>query len=202
MDITVRETPTDDLVSGKTTRCEFAIIYHFCDFSDSQSLEPVIILGTLIRQLLEKITIPETMEKQIEKCFSSQLRHGTSEEISQVFEDAAAQFSEIYILVDGIDECKHEDILLVLSVFDRLLQQKRDSAMIKIIHFSRHNDAISGFLNLHARLEISMEKTSHDIDIFIEETVRSKVSCGELEASDQSLEREVVTKLKDGANGM
>lgn len=195
-------TPIHDLVSGKITRRESAIIYHFCEFSDPQSLEPTIILGTLIRQLLETIVIPETLEKRIERCFSSRTRHATPEELFQVFEDAIAQFSTIYILVDGIDECRNEDITLVLSMFDRLLQRKIDTSMVKIIHFSRYNDVISGFLNLHSRLEISTEKVTHDINIYIEQTVRSKIASGELEASGESLENEVVTRLKDGAHGM
>ena len=195
-------TPIHDLVSGKTTKCESAIIYHYCDFSDSQSLEPSIILGTLIRQLLEKIAIPETLEKQIERCFSSHISYATPEDLLQVFVDTMAQFAKIYILVDGIDECKNEDIMLLLSMFDRLLQRTIDTSIIKIIHFSRHNDVISGFLSRHSRLELSSEKTSHDINIFIEETVRSKISCGALEASNESLEQEIMTRLKDGAHGM
>lgn len=202
MDITVPITPIHDLVSGKTTRCESAIIYHYCEFSDSQSLEPTSILRTLIRQLLERIAIPETLEKQMQRCFSSRMRYATPEELFQIFEDAMARFSKIYVLVDGIDECKNEDIIVVLSTFGRLLQRKIGTTIIKIIHFSRHNETISGFLNLHSHLEISTEKISHDINIFIEETVRSKISCGALEASDESLEKEVVTRLKDGAHGM
>ena len=178
------------------------VIYHYCEFSDSQSLEPIIILGTLVRQLLETIAIPASLEKQIERCFSSRIRQATSEELFQLFEDATEPFSKIYILIDGIDECKNENIVITLSTFDRLLQRKTDKSIIKIIHFSRHNDVISGFLNPHSRLEISAEKTSHDIDIFIKETVRSKIASGELEASNDSLEKEIVTRLKDGAHGM
>lgn len=195
-------TPIHDIVSGKITRLEFAVIYHYCEFSDSRSLEPVVILGTLIRQLLETIVIPESLEKQIERCFSSRVRQATLDELSRLFEDAMAQFSKIYVLVDGIDECKNEDVISLLKIFGRLLQQKTHTSIIKIIHFSRHNDVISGFLNLHSRLELSTAKISHDINIFIEETVRSKISLGELEVFDASLEKEVVTRLKDGAHGM
>lgn len=195
-------TPIHDVVSGKTTRCQSVVIYHYCEFSDSQSLEPIIILGTLVRQLLETIVIPESLEKQIERCFSSRIRQATSEELFRLFEDAMVQFSNIYMLIDGIDECKNENIVLILSMFDRLLQRKKDTSIIKIIHFSRHNDVISEFLNHHSRLEISAERISHDINIFIKETVRSKISSGDLEVSNESLENEIVTRLNDGAHGM
>lgn len=178
------------------------VIYHYCEFSDSQSLEPIIILGTLIRQLLGTIAIPENLEKQIERCFSSRIRQASSEELYQLFEDAMRQFSTIYVLIDGIDECKNENIDLILSTFNRILHRETNTSTIKIIHFSRHNDVISGFLNPHSRLEISAEKVSPDIYIFIRETVRSKIASEELEASNESLEKEIVTRLKDGAHGM
>lgn len=165
-------------------------------------MESVIILGTLLKQLLETIAIPKNLEKQIERCFSSRIRQATSEELFQLFEDAVGQFSKIYMLIDGIDECKNENIVLILSTFNRLLQRKTGTSIIKIIHFSRHNDVISEFLNLYTRLEVSAEKISHDVNIFIEHTVRFKIFSGELEVSNECLEKEIVTRLKDGAHGM
>lgn len=178
------------------------VIYHYCEFSDSQSLEPIIILRTLVRQLLETIAISASLEEQIERCFSSRIRQATSEEMFRLFEDVMGQFSKIYMLIDGIDECKNENIVSILSTFNRLLRRTTDKSIIKIIHFSRHNDVISRFLNPHSRLEVSAEKISHDIDIFVKKTVRSKISFEELEASDESLEKEIVTRLKDDAHGM
>ncbi|KAL9610656.1 MAG: hypothetical protein Q9167_004665 [Letrouitia subvulpina] len=88
-----------------------AVIYHYCEFSDLRSMEPTIILGTLIRQLLETITIPEAFE-------------------------------------------------------------------------------------------LSIDKISLDIDTYVESTVRSKISCGELEVSGITLEKEIIETLKEGAHGI
>lgn len=124
------------------------------------------------------------------------------EELQAVLEDALPQFSKIYILIDGLDECNRKDIHLVLQLFNKLLQSKFGHSTLKLIVFSRHNDAITRCLTSYTSLEVSIDKISLDINSFIEESVKSKISCGDLEISDVSLERDVITTLKEGAHGM
>lgn len=198
-DITLPSVSCQDLVDEKITHVKSAIIYHYCEFSDPRSLEPTVILGTLIRQLFETVAIPEALYLQAEQCFVPRTRQAMPEELFAVLSSALPQFSQITILIDGLDECNRIDMHLILSMLDKLQQ---DCPTLKVIIFSRHNDAINRCLPLCSSLEVSMDKISLDINSFIEETVRSKISCGDLEVSDASLEREIIAKLKKGAHGM
>ena len=201
-DITLPSVSCQDLINEKITHVNSAIIYHYCEFSDPRSLEPIVILGTLIRQLFETVAIPEDLYLQAEQCFVPRTRQAIPKELFAVLNGALPQFSQITILIDGLDECSRDDMHLILSMFDKLLQQDLDRPAPKVIIFSRHNDEINRCLPSCSSLEVSMDKISLDINSFIEETVRSKISCGELEVSDASLEREIIATLKEGAHGM
>ena len=191
-----------DLANGKIRYVRSAIIYHYCEFSDPRSLEPTIILGTLVRQLLEAVAIPEALCRQIEQCFIPRTRQAMPKELYAILKGALPQFSKIDILIDGLDECNMKDMHLVLSMFDNLLQSKVDHSALKVIIFSRHNDAINHCLTAYTSFEVSIDNISRDINFFIEETVKSKISCGDLEVSDVSLEKDIIATLKEGAHGM
>ncbi|KAL9045570.1 MAG: hypothetical protein Q9214_001407, partial [Letrouitia sp. 1 TL-2023] len=179
-----------------------AVIYHYCEFSDLDSMEPTIILGTLIRQLLETITIPEALCQQIERYRTPRSRQATPEELFAVLQDALLLFSEIYILIDGLDECPTKDIHVVLLLFNSLFQLDHSSWILKLVIFSRHIGAVSQCLTNYTSFEMSIDRISLDIDAYIESTVRSKISYRESEVSDIPLEKEIIETLKEGAHGI
>ena len=201
-DITLPLAPCQDLADGKITSLASAITYHYCEFSDLRSIEPTIILGTLIRQLLETVAIPDTLCQRIERCLTPRARQATPEELLAILENTLLQFSKTYMLIDGLDECNSKDTHLILSILDKLLQPESGRSVLKVIIFSRHIDLVSRCLTSYTSLEVSIHKISLDINSFIEETVQSKISCGDLEVSDMLLKREIIATLKEGAHGM
>lgn len=148
------------------------------------------------------MAIPEALGEQIERCFEPRAREATPEELLDIFKHASLRFSKIFILVDGLDECKTGDIVSLLQMFQLLLLPETGCPSLKTIVFSRHTDAISRFLTSHPHLEISVEKISLDINRFIEDIVRLKISSGDLGITDELLEKEVINTLKAGAHGM
>lgn len=201
-DITLPLASSQDIANGTITSHDLLIVYHYCEFSDPRTLQPTVILGTLIRQLLETVTIPEDLGQQIEQCYTPSTRQAMPEELFAVLKNALKRFSKAYVLIDGLDECKREDICLVLSMLEELLQSQPNPPPPKVLIFSRDLDMIPRIVTSYARLEVSINKMSFDINSYIEETVKSKISCGDLNISDVSLEKEVIATLKEGAHGM
>lgn len=191
-----------ELGNEKTAGARPAVIYHYCEFSDLRSLEPTIILGTLIRQLLEIITIPEELCQQIEQYFTPRSRKVMPEELFAVLQDALLKYSEIYILIDGLDECHTNDIHVLLSLFNSLFQLDHCSSIFKMIIFSRQIGAVPQVLTHYTSFEVSIDRITLDIDNYIESTVRSQISHRKLEVSDTLLEKEIIETLKEGARGM
>lgn len=189
-----------DIIKRGIKGYETTVVYYYCDSSDSRSLKLQNILGTIIRQLLETIVISEALEQQIDKYFRPQTRVATEEELFTLLSDAAQNFSNMYLLIDGLDECDKEDIDKILSVLGQLLRSQRP--LIKIALFSREEKTIANALKSYSRVRVSSDKISLDLSIFIQETVESKINCGRLCVSDPSLKKEVINALINGAQGM
>jgi hypothetical protein len=46
-----------------------AICYYYCDYAETRTLDPCLIFGTIIRQLLERIKIPLDLARDIDDYF-------------------------------------------------------------------------------------------------------------------------------------
>lgn len=176
------------------------VVYYYCDSSDSRSLELQNILGTMIRQLLEKIIISETLEQQIEKYFQPLARVATEKELCTLLLDATQNYSTVYVLIDGLDECKRKDLDKILPMLSQLLRSMRP--LIKIALFSREESMIANALKNYPRVRVSSDKISLDLSTFIKEAVESKIESGQLCISEPQLKNEVIDALINGAQGM
>lgn len=191
---------SQDVIKKGIEGYETTIVYYYCDSSDPRSLKLENILGTMIRQLLETIVISEILERQIERYFRPQARVATEEELFTLLLDAAQNYSNIYILIDGLDECNKEDLSKVLPMISQLLQSTRP--IFKIALFSREESTIANAVKNYPRVRVSSDKISLDLSTFIKETVESMVNCGQLCISEPLLKTEVINALIRGAQGM
>lgn len=191
---------SQDIIKRGISGHQTIVIFYFCDSSDPRSLKLGNILGTIIRQLLETIVISEVIEKQIESCFRPHGRVATEEELFTLLLDAVKSFSEIYILIDGLDECDKDDINKILPMLSQLLRSTRP--LLKIALFSREENNIANAVKSFPRVRVSSDKISLDLSTFIKETVESKIVCGHLCISEPLLKVEVINALIDGAQGM
>ena len=197
----VIQTPSSqDIIKKNIRSFETSIVYYYCDSSDPRTLKLSSILGTIIRQLLEKVVISETLEKQIERYFRPGIRVATEEELFAILLEALQNYSNLYILIDGLDECGKEDLNKILSMLSQLLRSER--ALLKIAIFSREETLIANALKRYPRVRVSSKKISPDINSFIEETVKAKIRDRQLCVSEPLLEKRVINALTNGAQGM
>src|SRR3954468_4826 len=80
-DITIQHFTSQGIIDKNITRQDAGIAYYYCDFSDLKSLETRIILGTIIRQLLEGITISSDLEQQMDQLYGSDTRTVADDEL-------------------------------------------------------------------------------------------------------------------------
>lgn len=191
---------SQDIIKRGIRSYETTVVYFFCDSSDPRSLKLQNILGTIIRQLLETIVISETLEKQIETYFRPETRVATEEELFTLLLDVLQSYTNIYILIDGLDECNKEDINRILPMLSQLL--KSEIPLLKIALFSREQTTIANTLKGYPSVRVTSDKISLDISSFIKETVESKIGCGQLCISEPLLKTEVINALINGAQGM
>jgi KAP family P-loop domain len=199
-DITIQHFTSQDIIDKDITSQDVGIAYHYCDFSDPKSLETRTILGTIIRQLLEGIAISSDLEQQMDQFYRSDTRTIADDELVALLFAVAKHFSKLYVFIDGLDECRKEEQITILSIVNQLAQPTRPA--VKTLIASREEAIISTSLRDIPRLRISADKNSADIAFFVEETVKANISSGALTIQDPSLESNIISALINGAKGM
>jgi hypothetical protein len=199
-DITIQHFTSQDIIDKDITSQDVGIAYYYCDFSDPKSLETRIILGTIIRQLLEGITISSDLEQQMDQFYRSDTRSIADDELVALLFAVVRHFSKLYVFIDGLDECRKEEQITILSIVNQLAQSTRPA--VKTLIASREEAIISTSLRGIPRLRISADKNSADIAFFVKETVKSNINSGALTIQDPSLESDIISALINGAKGM
>jgi hypothetical protein len=200
MDIGRKHFTSQDIIDKDITSQDVGIAYYYCDFSDLKSLETRTILGTIIRELLEGITISSDLEKQMDQFYRSDTKTIADDELVAILFAVARHFSKLYVFIDGLDECRKEEQITILSIVNQLAQST--SPAMKILMVSREEAIISTSLARFPRLRISADKNSADIAFFVEETVKANINSGALTIQDPSLESNITSALINGAKGM
>jgi hypothetical protein len=176
------------------------LCFHYCDYADFSTLDIKYVLGSMLRQLLERIEIPDDVETLLDSHLGSH-QSFSIETLSQALLAAASKFAKVLLVLDGIDELPlegHRTMTRVITTF------AKDSARtIKIVVMCRQED-------LHVRrtligfpsLEISNDDNAHDIRTFVAEAIKARIETGELSLRDGNLEAEIVQALIRGAKQM
>ncbi|KAH0538694.1 hypothetical protein FGG08_004711 [Glutinoglossum americanum] len=199
-DVTVQRFTSQEIIDRDITSHEATINYYYCDFSDPKSLETQNILGTIIRQLLENIIIPDDLEQKIDRFYRLGTRTAADDELVSILYAVVKHFSKVYICIDGLDECEKDEQTTILSMISQLAQSNHTA--VKVVITSREETLISTSLRGFPHLLVSADKNSPDITAFIEETVESNIGSGALTIRDPSLKSDIMSALIGGAGGM
>jgi predicted ATPase len=111
--------------------------YHYCDYKDPRSLDPVTIAGTLINGLLERIKIADELSALIENSFKEGRRSPDESEMFQLLDHALQSHldSTIYIVVDGVDEVDEQSRKLLFRFLEHITKCR--NSIIKLAITSR-----------------------------------------------------------------
>lgn len=182
---------------------QFGMCYYYCDYSNVKSLDAPTVVGTLIRQLLEKIDIPEDVESHISSLYNGSSVGPALHDLLDVFERSLALFSTCLIVIDGLDELPRESQFTIVGAIKSLLSS--DKTLIKALVSSRseENDirrALRG-PQFHS-IEISTDNISSDIRAFINDEVDARIKQGRLMLGSPSVRDEILQALTVGAKDM
>lgn len=189
-------------VIEKLRMCEtLNLSYHYCDYSDKRSLEPVNILGSLARALLETIEIPKAVADDIESFYQDGSRTPDVDEVFQILSAVAKIFVNVILVVDGLNELEEQDRSCISRSLKDLLSTCK---IIRLFITSRDNAAFSFATNSSSefREHASSEALSTDIDAFVRHSMRALLDAGSLKIFDSQLEETIVDALVHGAKGM
>lgn len=176
--------------------------YHYCDYSDKRSLDPVNILSALAHDLLSRIDIPDAVANDIDNFFQDGDRIPDIDEVLQILSAAAAEFNFVTLIVDGLDEVGEQDRYTICVSLRELLDNSTNSLKLFVTSRDNASSAFSSSLSNVFPVEASPDTLSMDINAFVSHSVRVLLRAGRLKIRERELEETIIKALVDGAKGM
>ena len=189
----------DNLIAG-IDNPKLAVASYYCDYSDQNTLTALSIHGTLIKQLLGTIEIPKDLEEEIDRCYAHGTRRPDILEILDILFRTLELFSRVYLVIDGLDECKRKERAVVLSSVKKLATS--DVPVVKVFVSSREEADITASLEAYEQVHVTEESISPDIALFVADAIDQRLRSRAMLVHSQLLRQEIITALVEEARGM
>jgi hypothetical protein len=179
-----------------------AVAYFFCTYRSELSQQPSSILSSLCMQLaLQNENAFETLQQYHDELYSSPYlsTEPTADKLIEILSRLCACFSQVHIVVDGLDECGDRAgasvkclARLALSAGGKLISLALLSRNVVEIRQEVEDD--------FAYIEI--EAQTADIQLYVASELSERIASRKLRLRDPSLRDLIMTRLVDGAKGM
>jgi Cdc6-like AAA superfamily ATPase len=190
-----------DSMSPFFAQVDAAICYYYCDYANTSSLNASIILGTLIRQLLERIQIPSEIAKDIDHYFQEGATEPLLEDLFDFLAKALRPFKRVMVVLDGLDELIISDQKAIIKLVRQLTQPS--GTITKVMVFSRREERlIRTAFQGYEFIDISVKLVRNDLARFISDSVDMKLNSHELSIREPGLKQVIIDTLVEGAEDM
>lgn len=187
----------DDIASTCGTNGGSILAYYYFDFNEMKKQTCKGLTRSLVAQLYSQcLDIPETIEALFMQCGEGQ-REPTSKGLAQTLKRLTKEFTEVYFIMDALDECI--EIPAVISLIDEICGWHNRN--LHILVTSRKETVIERGLRLLITHEIPIPEiyVDGDIKLLVRECLRSD---SELSQWSEDIKAEVERALSDGSKGM
>lgn len=172
------------------------ILYFFCRHDIPESLKARTVFGSLARQLLQHHIDADTMDD----IFADFIPLIGLEKVLDILLIAIRRLKGVRLVLDGIDECKEEEIQLI---HQGLSQLQETGDMMSCVSFRTQADGLQPrFQYAKESMSISVPDDNPDIREFIELELQRHKESGRLSLGDPILLLTIRDALLSGANGM
>jgi hypothetical protein len=173
-----------------------AVLFFYCETNTPTNKSSHLFLGTIIKQLFDQaqrcVDHARDLFSQKNKDTTRAINTGEYIFLSQ---QCLAEFQQVFILVDALDEVHEKegilDILNLLASWKSSdLQQRIPS--IKIMLTSRLDRQIQRVIHPLASFQLDLgEKPLQDVRLYIKQEIGSRITTRKLKLRDDSLQREI-----------
>ena len=179
---------------------QHSVAFHYCDYTTNLTLSPKGIFGSLIQQLLCTSNISDEIAADIKSLFEDCTYKPTIQEVQQLLYRSLEPFPNLFLVLDGLDECDQASRGEVLSIIDWLMTL--NSCTVRLFVSSQGDIQILHALEEYPKIQLSPIVLSHDIESYVAHATRTLIEQGQLLIQSPGIEHEIVTELTSRANGM
>lgn len=188
-----RSTVIDHLQRTYSTS-NIGIAFMYCDYKEQEQQTPVNLISSLLQQLVEQqSSVPDEVRSLWEEHTRRRTRPCLAE-CSRLLQSTASAFSEIFIVIDALDESSE------ITRDDLIAEIQKLPSHLHLMATSRHNPNIEQLFNGSIQLEIQ----AHDADVkaYIRTQIDKRERLKKFVRADPRLQGMIETKLASKAQGM
>ena len=179
---------------------EATTVYHYCDYSEPATLEPMQIYRMILKQLFYKNCMSDSAIETVVDKLKYNPNGLDEEELANLILSIAQSCRDLRLFVDGLDECAKPVQQNIITFFRNLTASGHSS--VKILVTCRDEGYLLKDLSQYRQVRISPEASIEDIKFYISNTVNLKLSSGALCLGNMALRQEIVSTLVAKAQGM
>lgn len=179
---------------------EDTMSYFFCSSDDERSLQSNIIIGSIIRQILEARIPSATIELQLAHLDQSAILN--VDDLEPLFFEALALSPKLYLIIDGIDECNKVERSVLLETLRKVFSSSSSNMKLFVSgRDSLHKDLYSSFKPLYQR-SVKGPNVQLDIQTYIRDIIQDRFDKKLLIVGETRLLFEIQDALLQKADGM
>jgi hypothetical protein len=174
------------------------LAFIYCNHKENQLQRNEYFLGAIVRQIVERRqVIPNDVRTLYEKHLGKKTLP-TCTEYLKLLQSLAKECSEVYIIIDALDECIDKDGQLIWS--DLLTSLTGSVTNIRLLYTSRHVDDTTGILSRSTLIEIHASEA--DIRTYVQGQLQSKIVLLQFCREDPTLQNNILQEVVSKADGM
>ena len=179
---------------------KIATAYFFCTYRNKDTHSARNLFSSLVAQLARQSEEAfQILEKYHQELVSQKplAAEPSLKRLLSVFTTVATMFDQVFVVVDGLDECETDEIVRNLSQ----LSSKRRHTLITTLLLSRDVVHIRDHLEPDFR-EIEIAAHTEDIQRYVLTELEDRISSKRLRVRNPDLKHEIVDRLVHGAKRM
>jgi hypothetical protein len=177
---------------------DIGLAFIYCNYKERLSQKVEYFAGTIVRQLVEqRPAIADEVRELYEECRRKGTRLSCAEYLG-LLQSLAKGCSEVYIIVDALDECIDKD---EEPIWNSLLTKLKASVPnLHLFCTSRHISDVGG--NLAGSTHIEIRATDADIEGYVREQIKSRDRLLGFCRENAALQDEVLEAVRLKSKGM
>ncbi|KAL6355255.1 hypothetical protein LRP88_11504 [Fusarium phalaenopsidis] len=189
-----------EAIVRKEAEPDVAVAFFFCDYKQEATLKSVNIIGALASQLaIQRDESFDLLEQYYEELHPARglNKPVDPDELVKIMEKICNLFSQVIIIVDGLDECGDG----VYEVLEALCDLADFANTTSIALVSRNEVEIRQALE-DVFKEVTIEAREEDLKIYVRAEIERRIRARQLDIQNKAIKDEIQSELVSRANGM